>query len=271
MIYSNRLAVVTGASSGIGMEFAIQLHSQGARVLLVARRTERIEQLAQELNALREGSAEAFSVDLCEDARNPDTVFHKLLRFLESQPVDILINNAGRGSFGYFEELDIESEIDMIRLNIEATMRIAAAVIPGMKRRRYGRIVSVSSIAAFQPLPLMATYGASKAFNYSHSMALRYELAKFGVKCLALCPGPVETEFGGVARVPGKMTGLPREDVYKVVEQAIKQLEKNSSKVIPGLRGKLMGFPSRILPARLTTFFTGQTLFATLRAVRKDA
>ena len=138
MDLKGKTALVTGASSGIGQEFCIQLHSLGARVLLLARRTDRIEQLASEFNVIRDNSAEAFTVDLCEDARDDSTVYAKFLKYIATQPIDLLVNNAGRGSFGCYEEIDLESEIDMIRLNIEATSRLAHAVIPGSGHRFIG-------------------------------------------------------------------------------------------------------------------------------------
>ena len=268
--YTGKLAVVTGASAGIGEEFAIQLHGKGAKVLMLARRGDKLDELARQLNAIREDSAEAFSIDLTEDSSSEDSVFGKFLKYIATQPVDILVNNAGRGSFGFYETIDIEEEVAMVKLNIEATMRIAHAVIPGMKERKSGAVVGVSSIAGFQPLPLMATYGATKAFNYSHTIALRYELAPYGVRTLCVCPGPVATEFGGVARVPGKMTGLPRDDAEEVVRQCLRALEKNKTFVIPCLRGKIMGWPSRIFPVSLTTWLTGKTLLSTWKAVAKS-
>lgn len=261
MNYQGKTALITGASSGIGKEFAVQLHAHGANLILVARRLEVMERLAAELNGRRAGSVRWMALDL---ARFDDDLA-ALRTLIDSTTIDLLVNNAGRGSFGRFEELSLADEIGMVTLNVTATLKVVHAVIPQMVRRRSGEIISVSSVAAFQPLPFMATYGATKAFNFHHSLALRHELAPHGIKVLALCPGPTHTEFAGVARVPGAWTDVRRDAVEDVVAQGLRALQKNRAFVVPGVQSWLMSFASRILPVEFSTFLTRRIMYRTLQ------
>lgn len=242
-------AFISGASGGIGLEFARQLHRLGVSVALCARREEPMQRAVAELNSLRTGSASYLVADLTRDEG-----ISKAVQFIRAHRIDVLVNNAGRGSFGEFEELPLEEELNLVQLNIVATLRLAHAAIPQMKARGTGALVSVSSIAAFQPLPFMATYAATKAFNFSHSLALRRELAPFGVRVLTVCPGPTETEFFGVARVPGTVTGGRRDRVEDVVAQSIRALRANRPYVVTGLRSKMLALASRISPLEISTW-----------------
>ena len=243
--FKNKVVLITGASAGIGKEFAIQLHELGCKVILLARRLDLLNELTEQFNLRRPNSAEAMQGDLgnWEDLR-------KTCDFIKANQIDMLINNAGRGSFGEFEKL--KSEQSLIDLNITATLQLAQAVIPQMKSRRSGSIVSLASIVAFQPLPFMSTYAATKAFNFVHSMGLREELAEYGVKVLVVCPGPTATEFGGVARVPGGMTGVSRDSVEAVVKESLKALSNNKAFVITGFKSKFIAMLSRVLPVVIT-------------------
>ncbi|MBN8547752.1 MAG: SDR family oxidoreductase [Deltaproteobacteria bacterium] len=257
-------ALITGASAGIGLEFAKQLHQAGASVTLVARRVAAIQAQCDQFNALRVGSARAVGADLTARAD-----MQKVIEYIRGQRIDILVNNAGRGSFGYFEELDIEDEISEIELNVSATLRLAHAVIPQMKARRMGAIISLSSVAGFQPIPYMATYCATKAFNFFHSMALRHELKEFGVRVLTVCPGPTETEFSGVARVPGQPTGARRDSVEAVVSESLRALRANKPFVVTGLRSKLMVWGSRLTPKEISTWLTKKMLASSLKSKKQ--
>lgn len=260
--FEGKTVLVTGASAGIGAEFAKQFHGLGASLVLVARRLDRLERVATTFNQTREGSAEVLRADL-----SLETDLAKVVELIKSRDIDILVNNAGRGSFGYFEQLELEEELEMIRLNVVAPVVLAHAVLPQMKSRKCGALVTVSSIAAFQPLPYMATYAATKGFDYLHSMALRAELSEFGVKALAVCPGPTATEFGGVARVPGTFTGGGRDGVEKVVSESISSLCSNHAAVVPCLRPKLIATVSKLLPKRISTWVTKKVLDAPLRSI----
>lgn len=248
-------AVISGASAGIGLEFTKQLHALGASVHLIARRESLLEEQVRQLLAVRPESASYDCADLTDPA-----ALRGVADSLRSSTVDILINNAGFGSFGAFEQLDIEREKQMVALNVNATIELAHAVIPQMKAAKSGAIVGVSSIAAFQPLPYMATYAATKSFNLVHTLGLRGELAPFSIKVLAVCPGPVATEFGGVARVPGTLTGTARDSAEAVVRTSIKALIKNRAVVIPTLRGRLIALPSIWLPKSISTVLVARVL-----------
>lgn len=259
MQYEGKTALVTGASSGIGAEFAKELHSRGASVVLVARRREMLESLATELCAKREASASFHAIDIS----NPDGM-RALIELVRSTRVDILVNNAGRGSFGHFESIPLEEELQMVSLNVAATVCAAHAVVPQMKERRAGAIIGISSIAGFQPLPYMATYAGTKAFNLTHTMALRHELKPFGVRVIAVCPGPVETEFAGVARVPGQFTNIRRDSVKDVVRDSLRALEKGKGIVVPGWRSRILGLATHLLPLDATTAVVERALRGSL-------
>lgn len=261
MEIKSNIAVITGASSGIGAEFARQLHRRGAAVILIARRKLELETLCNELNAQRPNSAEFIVADLSKRGTDPQILsLDGVCEILKSRSVDILINNAGFGSFGKFENLDLKREEQMVALNLIAPLVLCHALIPQMKNRRSGAILAVSSVAAFQPIPYMATYAATKGFNFMHAMALRNELSEFGIKVVTLCPGPTATEFGGVARVPGHVTGMFRDSVETVVAKAISALEHNRPFVVPGMRSWFMSLLSRLVPKALSTYLTKRTL-----------
>jgi short-subunit dehydrogenase len=265
MNFSGARVLITGASSGIGLEFARQLHSRGANVVLLARRKALLEKYCAEFNAQRPDSAIALPADLtCSDGLSA------VLRYIGETRIDILINNAGRGSFGYFHSSNISEEIALVKLNIEAPLRLTRVVLEQMKDRKSGAIVSVSSIAGIQPLPYMATYGATKAFELFHSMALRQELKEFGVRVVTVCPGPTETEFFGVARVPGTATGGRRDPVETVVSQSLRALVKNRPLVVTGFRSKLMALGSRLAPKELSSWAVKKMLHSALMSKYKS-
>jgi len=249
---TGKKVLITGGSAGIGAEFARQLHARGADVWLVARRAENLAALADELNQNRADSADWTAIDLAK--RSGEDGLDRLLALARSRRVDVLINNAGRGSFGPFESITPEIEANLIATNVLASTLVAQAVIPQMKTRHAGGIISVSSIAGFQPLPYMATYAGSKAFNLVQSLALRHELKPFGIRVVALCPGPTETEFAGVARIQDHITGAERDPVDLVVARGIRALERNLPFVIPGRRSAFLSLGSRLLPLEFTTW-----------------
>ena len=183
-------ALITGASAGIGEEFARQLARRGSDLILVARRKDRLEKLAEEVPT----TAHVIECDLgSEAAKLPDKVA-KL-----GVAVDLLINNAGFGTRGRFLELDPEREAEIVRVNCEAIVTLTHAFLPAMVERRRGGLITVASTAGMQPLPYETTYGASKAFAISFMEALSMELRGTGVRCLVVNPGPVKTEWQQVA------------------------------------------------------------------------
>ena len=223
----SEVALVTGASSGIGAEFAKQLSARGYEVILVARRAERLEQLASELP----GTAHVVPCDLINDA--PSLAGKVAELGLE---VDVLVNNAGFGTHGHFTEIDPARDAEQVRLNCEALVTLTHAFLPGMVERRRGGVITVASTAGMQPLPYEATYSATKAFARTFSDALSAELRGTGVKALCVNPGPVPTEWQVVAGyepdhlppVPGKISAA------QVASESIRAFERGRRTLIPG-------------------------------------
>ena len=243
-------ALVTGASSGIGIDLARELARRGHNLILVARRKERLEEVAAELRA---GSlrVEVLACDLADPAAR-DALPEQVAAL--GLTVTVLVNNAGYGSAGPFLELDLAAETQMVRLNCEAPVALTGAFAPAMAERGSGAILNVASTAAFQPLPRQATYGGTKAFMLNWSDALHAELSGAGVAVTALCPGPVETEFAEVAGAEGLFEHAPSFAVVpaaEVARQAIEGLEKNRRTVVPGVAIKLVALSSRLTPRSL--------------------
>jgi len=235
------VALVTGASAGLGVEFARQLSKRGHRLVLAARRKERLEELARELS-----NARAVAIDLSKA-----NAAAKLLVDVESagEHVDVLINNAGFGLIGRFAELDAKRQRQMIDLNAGALTELCHAVAPGMIERGSGGILNVASTAAFQPGPKMAVYFATKAFVLSFTEALHEELKPHGIHVTCLCPGPTRTEFGEVAGFGGNgLFDRVAMDSPRVVEAGLNGLDRNKAVVIPGLVNKVIANSGRFAP-----------------------
>ena len=227
--------LVTGASSGIGADIATALARRGHGVTLVARRQERLRELADELAAAYDVRAETLSCDVA-DGHDRERA---LARFAElGLSVDVLINNAGFGTGGRFQDLDPAREVEMVRTNVEAVVALCGRFVPDMVRRRRGAVLNVASTAAFQPLPRQATYAATKAFVLSFTDALHADLSRTGVTATALCPGPVETEFAAVAGVDDVAESLPSlfwASSPDVAEAGVRGLERGRRVVVPGI------------------------------------
>jgi short-subunit dehydrogenase len=241
------IAIVTGASSGIGVELARGLAKRGWNVGLVARRRDRLEQLASEL-AGGDIRAEVLPCDL-EDAAQRDDLVRRVDAL--GLTVEVLCNNAGYGTYGDFAELDRERELAMVRANVESVVDLAGRWLPGMVERGRGALLNTASTAAFQPLPGNATYAASKAFVLSWSEALHTELAKSGVTVTALCPGPVKTEFQDVSDAHDFAAKLPKPlwvDPAAVADRALRALAGGARVVTPGTGNRISGRLSRLTP-----------------------
>jgi short-subunit dehydrogenase len=245
MDFKNRTAVVTGASSGIGAGLATALAARGADVVLVARREDRLSDLANRLQHDYGINAHAISRDLVESGAAAGLVDDIATRGLT---VDVLINNAGFGTFSPFAQEDATRISDEIALNVTVLVELTRALLPGMIDRDFGAVVNVSSTAAFQPVPQMAVYGATKAFVLSFTEALWGELEGSGVKALALCPGATDTEFFSVG--PGARASIgARQSVDDVVGLCLKALDRPASPptVISGFRNAALAQSSRFL------------------------
>lgn len=218
-------ALITGASSGIGEQFARQLSARGYETILVARRTDRLERLAAELPEV----AHVVPCDLATEAATlPDRVRELGL------DVDLLVNNAGFGSYGRFSEMEPGRDAEMVRLNCEAVVTLTRAFLPAMIERDEGGVIVVASTAGMQPIPYEATYSATKAFALTFTEALHGELRGTGVKALAVNPGPVPTEwqeiagFQDVGVVPGKISP------EQVVAESLDAYDRGDRSIIPG-------------------------------------
>ena len=232
-------AVVTGASSGIGTEIARLLAEQGHGVTLVARREDRLRELATELESKLNVRAEVVACDLSEGAARESLVATIAERGLD---VEILVNNAGFGSAGQFQDLDLDGELRMVRTNVEAVVHLCGEYVPGMVGRGRGAILNVASTAGFQPLPRQSTYSASKAFVLSFTEALSSDLKGTGVTATALCPGPVKTEFtdqhegfDAAASTPD-FVWMSAEDCARA---AVTGLERGKRVVVPGIANRV--------------------------------
>ena len=247
---TTKVALITGASAGLGVEFARQLSKRGHRLVLVARRKDRLEALAAEL-----GNARAVAVDLAESGSAA-----KLLSEIAAagEQIELLVNNAGFGLKGPLAELDAARLRQMIDLNIGSLTDLCRAVAPGMMERRSGAILNVASTAAFQPGPNMAVYFATKAYVLSFTEALHEELKPHGIKVTALCPGPTKTEFGAVAGFAEK-GAFDRfaADAVSVVHAGLKALDKNTAVVVPGLLNKIGVASTRFVPRALVRKIAG--------------
>lgn len=226
-------ALITGASSGIGSSIARELAKRRLNVTLVARREDRLRELARELVAEHAVDAGIIAADLGErDGR--DEVQRKLKRL--GLGVDVLVNNAGFGYAGDFTDAERERQVEMVALNCEAVVDLTSRFLPAMVGRGAGGVINIASTAAFQPMPKGATYAATKAFVLSFSEALHTEVGGSGVSVTAVCPGPVKTEFMDASGIRGEEK-LPRLfwlDPDDVARQALAAAEAGRRSVIPG-------------------------------------
>jgi short-subunit dehydrogenase len=246
--------LITGASAGLGAEFARQLSKRGHRLVLAARRKDRLDALAAEV-----GNARPVAIDLSADG-----AADKLVGDVESagETIEILINNAGFGQHGWFDKADAKRLRQMIDLNCGALTDLCRAVAPEMIQRGRGKILNVASTAAFQPGPGMAVYFATKAYVLSLSEALHEELKRFGISVTALCPGPTMTEFGEVAGFKTKQS-LQRffMDSEPVVRMGLQALERNKAVAIAGRLNAVGAFSTRFAPRSLVRKIAGSIKF----------
>ena len=246
----NKVALITGASAGLGVEFARQLAKRGHRLVLAARRKERLDELAKKL-----GNARAVAIDLSKAGSAT-----KLLADLDAngEQVELLVNNAGFGLIGRFAELDAKRQRQMIDLNVGTLTDLCRAVAPAMAKRKSGSILNVASTAAFQPGPNMAVYFATKAFVLSFTEALHEELKPHGVRVTCLCPGPTRTEFGEVAGFGGNgLFDRTAMEAPEVVTAGLDGLDQNRAVVVPGVVNKIGAASTRFAPRSVVRRIAG--------------
>jgi len=236
---SGSTAVVTGASSGIGAEIARDLAERGHGVTLVARREDRLSALAGEIESKLHVRTDVIACDLSDATARDGLVAEIRARGRE---VAILVNNAGFGSAGRFQELDLDGELRMVRTNVEAVVHMCGVYVPGMIDRGEGAVLNVASTAAFQPLARQSTYSASKAFVLAFTEALSSDLKGTGVTATALCPGPVKTEFTDqhegfdAAESTPDFVWMSAEDCARA---AVRGLERGKRVVVPGVGNRI--------------------------------
>ena len=251
-----KTTLVTGASGGIGEEFARQLAARGHNLLLVARSEDRLAKLANELGLKHDITGQYITSDLTRRDAPRDLFAETERRGLE---VDLLVNNAGFGSLGDFTSFDHARDEEMITLNVTALVLLTHLYLPAMRARRAGAIINVASTAAFQPVPFMATYAATKAFVLSFSEALAEENRGHNVKIMALCPGATDTNFFQAAegeRPPYRMMQSPQQ----VVETALRALEAGKSHVISGWSNYFVTQAERLIPRSFVTRIAGKAM-----------
>ena len=236
-------AVVTGASSGIGLEFAKVLARRGHPVLAVARRRERLEELARQASA-QGGRLEPLTADLMTEQGLASVV----RRIEELREIELLINNAGLANPDDFLRASLDREIAAIRLNVEAVVRLTQCVLEGMVHRRRGAILNLASVVAFQPFPHFAVYAATKAFVLSFTEALAEEIRPTGVRILALCPGSVATELDVFAHNEGLLGKLPSLTAEQVVETGLRALAEGRVVRVVGAFNRFLPFVGRFMP-----------------------
>ena len=252
-------AVVTGASSGIGEEFARQLARRGYHLVLVARRKDRLELLASILSSVQETTAEALATDLTTD-RGLAAVSERIA----VGDVELLVNCAGLGSVGEFAQLPVAREIEQVDLNARALLRLTHAALGPMIARGRGAIINVASMAGYQPVPYNATYAATKAFVLNLSEALHEEVRPHGVTVTCLCPGPVRTEFQHVAGIRSeKMRGrallryMAGTTADVVVKAALEAMDARKAVAVPGAVNWAIAEAAQALPRSVVRRLAG--------------
>ena len=238
--------VITGASSGIGAEIARGLSRLGYRPVLVARRADRLRDLADELAREHSVTAEVLPLDLADGAARAELVG----RITDQSPAG-LVNSAGFGTNGLFQTLDPERETEQVTVNALALMELTRAALPGMIARGSGAVLNIGSVAGFQPLPDAAVYSATKAFVQTFSESVHEGLHGTGVSCTVLCPGPVPTEWweiAGAAATPQSGLGAVTTSARDVAGAGIAGMLEGKRLVVPGLGPKLMGIGGRFTP-----------------------
>jgi short-subunit dehydrogenase len=249
-------SLITGASSGIGEAFARRLAALGRNVFLVARSEDKLVTLCNELGRENRVRAQYFVLDLSQPDAGERLFAETEKRGLE---IDLLVNNAGFGSMGDFVKLDQARELNMIDLNVKALVDLTYRFLPPMRQRKRGAIINVASTAAFQPVPFMATYAATKAFVLSFSEAIWEENRPYGIEVLALCPGVTETNFFEAAH-GHKPPARAAQTADEVVDTAMKALGRGKGHVVSGLSNLVMVEAERFVPRSVVVRVAGRMM-----------
>ena len=246
-----KTALITGASSGIGLELAKLFAKDGWQLVLAARGKKELQAAAQELEKNYGASTLIIAKDL-SNASAPQQIFDELKK--KKITVDALVNNAGFATYGKFSKVPLQKQLDMLQVNVNSLVALTSLFLPQMLERKSGRILNLASTAAFQPGPLMAAYYASKAFVLSFSQALAEELEGSGVTVTALCPGPTWTNFQKTAgMLNSKILGGNVMSAQKVAQAGFAGAMDGKRVVIPGFQNKLGAKIVKLIPAKLLT------------------
>jgi uncharacterized protein len=247
--WRNRWALVTGASAGIGVALAKELASAGVHLLLTARRLDRLEELGRTLGEKYGVQTGIFAADLAQ----PDAPA-KIFEFTAQKDleIDLLINNAGFGQYGELPQIGTHRLLDMVQVNCAAIVHLTRLFLPGMVERRRGDVLILASTAAFQAVPYISTYAATKAFDLLFAEGLAEEMRPYGIRVCALCPGSTESEFHAVAGQE-RFTSKNMETAEKVARTGLTALAAGKSYVISGLGNYLGAQSERFVPRRWVT------------------
>ena len=240
---ANQWALITGASSGLGEEFARQLAARGMHLVLVARRGNVLAKLAAELHLQHGTRCHVIQADLIDPAA-PKNILAEVAQ--HGITIELLVNNAGFGVVGEVDNVDVDRMLDMVRLNVLALTELTYRVLPGMLERRRGAILNMSSLSAFQPVAYMGVYAASKAFVLHFSEALHCELRGRGITVTAVCAGVTRTQFFDIAGASGWLQKHASHTVDFVVKRALKALARGKQYTVPGWRNYLLTLLVRI-------------------------
>lgn len=247
---NREIALITGASSGIGLDLA-QFMAPDFDLIITARNQTELEKISRELEAQHGNHVHVVPADLAQ-AEAPQEIFAEIER--RGLPVDVLINNAVFGAYGLFAEGDLQQELEMIQVNIAALTTLTKLALPGMLKRKRGKIMNVASTAGFQPGPLMAVYYATKAYVIMFSEAIANELKGSGVTVTCLCPGATATRFAGRANMEQsrlfRMGAMRSKDV---AQAAYNGMMAGKTMIVPGLANKLLAMSVRFSPRKLVT------------------
>jgi short-subunit dehydrogenase len=251
-------AVVTGASSGLGALFAEKLAARGLPLVLAGRDEARLADVRERVQRL----APDIDVELVVGDLGSQAGVEALVAVLQERVIDVLVNNAGFGTYGRLAEVDADRDRDLIAVNVDALVRLTHAVLPGMLARGHGQILNVASTIAFQPAPYQATYGASKAFVLSFSQALWAETKGSGVTVTALCPGPTRTGFVDALDADVSGTAIYRKlaSPEPVVAAGLRALDRGRPVVVPGMRNWVMANAARLSPGWVGALISGRML-----------
>jgi short-subunit dehydrogenase len=256
--YQDRWAVVTGASSGLGRGLAAGLADRGMSLVLTGRNEARLDETAHQIRR----AAPSVTVETVAADLSSRSGVSALLDHVGDRPIEVLVNNAGFGSYGPFAKADPDREADEVAVDVGTVITLARAFLPGMLTRGSGGILNIASTIAFQPAPYQAVYGASKAFVLSFSQALWAEARAAGVAVTALCPGPTRTGFVDALGADAGHTAIYRRlaDPEPVIKAGLRALDKGQAVVIPGMRNKVIAASGRFMPREWLTRVSARLL-----------